>query len=186
MDTSAVGPPTAGSSAASGLAGPSTSSSSTINKKTSNNFTTNGMKSRAGPGSTSGTATAKKLVIKNFSTPKLPDNYLESTWELLREAVVAIQTSRPISTPLEELYHVVENLCSHKMGAKLYSNLEALVCGHVKVNINQFPEGMDVLTFLKSIDNCWQSHCRQMVCLHFVFSYFHQINQFLLLFNYSS
>ncbi len=36
----------------------------------------------------------------------------ERSWEKLRNAVLAIQTSRPISTSLEELYQMVENLSS--------------------------------------------------------------------------
>lgn len=106
---------------------------------------------------------AKKLVIKNFEKPKLPENYLEHTWDRLKEAVIAIQTSRPISTPMEELYQAVENLCSHKMAAQLYTNLESLCVLHVQLNICQFEEDMDSLSFLKLLDGCWQDHCRQMV-----------------------
>lgn len=53
----------------------------------------------------------------------LPDNYQEETWEKLKEAVIAIQTSKSIRYCFEELYHAVENMCSHKMAATLYSNL---------------------------------------------------------------
>jgi len=123
-----------------------------------------GMTSANKPGS------AKKLVIKNFVKPNLPENYLEQTWDRLREAVIAIQTSKPISTPLEELYQAVENLCSHKMATQVYSNLESLCMKHVKDNISQFESDMDSLMFLKTLDNCWQNHCRQMVsipcCIH--------------------
>lgn len=47
--------------------------------------------------------------------PNLPENYQETTWCKLREAVVAIQTSRSIDYSLEELYQAVENMCSHKV-----------------------------------------------------------------------
>lgn len=86
-------------------------------------------------------ATTKKLVIKNFKSmftvlssslvitsvtsgnkckyfagkPNLPENYQETTWSKLREAVVAIQTSKAIAYSLEELYQAVENMCSHKV-----------------------------------------------------------------------
>ena len=117
------------------------------------------------PGSGSGGSMlgAKKLVIKNFDKPKLPDNYGDITWAKLSLAVRAIQTSTRISTPLEELYQAVENLCSHKMAPKLYENLQALCVEHVQQNINQFSEDMDRMTFLKTINSCWQSHCDQMV-----------------------
>lgn len=106
---------------------------------------------------------AKKLVIKNFERPRLPDDYATITWDKLRHAVIAIQTSQRIDTPLEELYQAVENLCSHKMAATLYDNLVHLCVDHVKHNIGQFSEEMDQMTFLKCINSCWQNHCDQMV-----------------------
>ncbi|CAN0354362.1 unnamed protein product, partial [Ectocarpus sp. 13 AM-2016] len=52
--------------------------------------------------------------------PKLPEQFEDSTWEMLKRAVVAIQTKQPIDTSREELYRAVEDLCVHKMGANLY------------------------------------------------------------------
>ena len=105
----------------------------------------------------------KKLIIANFSKPKLPDNYCDVTWDKLKAAVIAVQTSQPISTPLMELYQAVENLCSHRMAAKLYANLEQLCTSHVKSMIDQFCEEMDRIQFLRLINRCWLNHCNQMV-----------------------
>ncbi|XP_055374135.1 cullin-4B isoform X2 [Condylostylus longicornis] len=116
----------------------------------------------------------KKIVIKNFKTkPTLPDNYSEKTWEKLQEAVVAIQTSKPIAYSLEELYQAVENMCSHKMDAQLYSKLAALTENHVKSNIEPFTtsESMDKLVFLKKINGWWQSFCQQMIMMRSIFLY---------------
>ncbi|RWS29109.1 cullin-4A-like protein [Leptotrombidium deliense] len=114
--------------------------------------------------------TAKKIVIKNFEKPKLPVEYLPKTWDKLQEAVVAIQTSKNISTPLEELYKAVENLCSHKAAAQLYDYLQSLCEKHVKYNVNQFINSdTDSLMFLKLLDNCWQAHCRQMIMIRSIF-----------------
>ncbi|CAH3951967.1 cullin-4A [Pieris brassicae] len=118
-------------------------------------------------------ATAKKLVIKNFkSKPNLPENYQETTWSKLREAVIAIQTSKSIDYSLEELYQAVENMCSHKMASQLYVNLTNLVEGHVKSNIEQFlSESMDRQVFLKRMNDCWKAHCRQMIMIRSIFLY---------------
>ena len=70
--------------------------------------------------------------------PNLPDNYKESTWEKLKEAVEAIHASKSISSSLEELYKAVENLCSHNMSQVLYEKLREVCESHVKSNINQF------------------------------------------------
>ena len=73
-----------------------------------------------------------------LAKPTLPENYQEKTWEKLKAAVVAIQTSTPITYFLEELYQAVENMCSHKMDSTLYVNLTGLTENHVKANIKPF------------------------------------------------
>ncbi|KAG7205670.1 hypothetical protein KM043_007620 [Ampulex compressa] len=116
---------------------------------------------------------ARKLVIKNFKNkPKLPENYQEQTWEKLQEAVVAIQTSKSIRYSLEELYQAVENMCNHKMASTLYVKLTRLTESHVEANIEQFlAESMDRHIFLKKMNECWQSHCRQMIMIRSIFLY---------------
>ncbi|XP_062856577.1 cullin-4B [Trichomycterus rosablanca] len=114
---------------------------------------------------------AKKLVIKNFKEkPKLPENYTHETWQKLKEAVEAIQNSTSIKYNLEELYQAVENLCSHKISAKLYNQLRAVCEDHIKAQIEQFREdSLDSVLFLKKIDKCWQDHCRQMIMIRSIF-----------------
>lgn len=113
----------------------------------------------------------KKIVIKNFrAKPTLPENYQEHTWQKLRAAVVAIQTSTPIEYSLEELYQAVENMCSHKMDSQLYVNLTALAEQHVKANITPFlAESVDKLVYLKKMNECWQSHCQQMIMIRSIY-----------------
>ncbi|XP_036403609.1 cullin-4B [Megalops cyprinoides] len=114
---------------------------------------------------------AKKLVIKNFKEkPKLPENYTDETWQKLKEAVEAIQNSTSIKYNLEELYQAVENLCSHKISAKLYKQLRVVCEDHIKAQIHQFREdALDSVLFLKKIDKCWQDHCRQMIMIRSIF-----------------
>ncbi|KAG8192285.1 hypothetical protein JTE90_002110 [Oedothorax gibbosus] len=116
------------------------------------------------PGST------KKLVIKNFAKPTLPENYKQQTWEKLKNAVVAIQKSKSISTSQEELYQAVENLCSNNMASFLYDGLKDLCEVHIKANVDQFlPESMDSFQFLKLMNEFWQAHCRQMIMIRSIF-----------------
>ncbi|XP_024139562.1 cullin-4B [Oryzias melastigma] len=133
----------------------------------------NGLTKTAGSGtfSSSKPGAAKKLVIKNFrEKPKLPENYTQETWQKLREAVEAIQNSTSIKYNLEELYQAVENLCSHKVSAKLYKQLRAACEDHIKAQIDQFREdALDSVLFLKKIDKCWQDHCRQMIMIRSIF-----------------
>ncbi|XP_027864536.1 cullin-4B [Xiphophorus couchianus] len=133
----------------------------------------NGLTKTAGSGtfSSSKPGAAKKLVIKNFrEKPKLPENYTQETWQKLKEAVEAIQNSTSIKYNLEELYQAVENLCSHKISAKLYKQLRTVCEDHIKAQIDQFREdALDSVLFLKKIDKCWQDHCRQMIMIRSIF-----------------
>lgn len=133
----------------------------------------NGLTKSAGSAtfSNSKPGAAKKLVIKNFKEkPKLPENYTNETWQKLKEAVEAIQNSTSIKYNLEELYQAVENLCSHKISAKLYKQLRVVCEDHIKAQIDQFREdALDSVLFLKKIDKCWQDHCRQMIMIRSIF-----------------
>lgn len=43
---------------------------------------------------------------------------------------------------------------------------------HVKANIEEFTgNSMDRLVFLKKMNDCWQSHCRQMIMIRSIFLY---------------
>lgn len=73
-----------------------------------------------------------------LAKPQLPPNYQETTWQKLKDAVIAIQTSKPISTSQEELYNAVQNLCSNKMAQFLYTSLHSLCESHVRDSVKQF------------------------------------------------
>lgn len=115
----------------------------------------------------------KKLVIKNFKTsPKLPDNYEAQTWKNLHDAVVAIQTSTSIEQSLEELYQGVENLCNYGLATRIYEDLARITKQHVCDNVDQFlGESMDRQIFLKKMNDCWLSHCRQMIMIRSIYLY---------------
>lgn len=124
----------------------------------------------------------RKIVTKFFfflifidlftAKPVLPDNYQKNTWDKLQEAVIAIQTSTSIAYSLEELYQAVENMCNHKMDSQLYTKLTALTESHVKSNIKLFfSESTDKLVYLKKMNDCWQSHCEQMIMIRSIFLY---------------
>ncbi|CAL8119031.1 unnamed protein product [Orchesella dallaii] len=116
---------------------------------------------------------AKKLVIKNFrEKPKLPEDYHAETWKKLKEAVVAIQSSTPISYCLEELYQAVENMCSYQKASQLYENLREVIEQHVKETVEPYIRGVqDRKIFLKEMEACWQAHCRQMIMIRSIFLY---------------
>jgi len=118
-----------------------------------------------------GSPAAKKLVIKNLKVkPALPENFQERSVDKLKRAVVAIQTSEAIDVSLEELYQAVEDLCSHGMAERVYASLKNLIELHVQESVKQFlGESLDKLVFMKRMNECWSSHCRQMIMTRSIF-----------------
>ncbi len=110
-------------------------------------------------------------VIKNLkSKPVLPDQFETRAVEKLKRAVTAIQQQRPIDASLEELYGAVENLCVHGFADRVYANLKSLVEHHVQESVKPFlGESLDKLIFMKRMNECWSSHCRQMIMTRSIF-----------------
>ena len=57
----------------------------------------------------------------------------------------------------------MENMCSHKMAAKLYDSLRVELEGHVTSLSPVFREEIDDLQFLIVVDKQWRDHCQHMV-----------------------
>ena len=114
---------------------------------------------------------AKKLVIKNLKPkPVLPENFQAKAVDKLQNAVKAIQTAQPIDASLEELYQAVEALCSHGMASEVYAQLKSLIEAHVQDSLKHFTgESLDKLIFMKQMNECWSSHCRQMIMTRSIF-----------------
>lgn len=115
----------------------------------------------------------KKLVIKPFKTqPKLPENYEQSTWLKLKNAVSDVHEKVATAISKEELYRAVEDLCMHKLSAKIYENLRKECEIHItKVVESLVGQTSDHSTFLGIVDNVWRDHIDQMGTIRNIFLY---------------
>jgi len=120
----------------------------------------------------------KNIVIKtkkglpNSTFSQIPDIYQDVAWTSLEETVDAIQNSRSIETVQEILFQMVANLCEKTLqcGPLLYNKLKSLIEAHVKANLVQFQaESIDPVVFLKMINDCWLTHCQQMIRIRSIF-----------------
>ncbi|RUS21786.1 hypothetical protein BC937DRAFT_91460 [Endogone sp. FLAS-F59071] len=115
----------------------------------------------------------KKLVIKNFKVkPRLPENYETEAWTKLQTAVHAIHQSQPVSDSLEALYKACENLCHHKLADSLYDRLQTECELYIKAQLEVLrSKNLAKEIYLEAINNCWLSHCRQMIMIRSIFLY---------------
>lgn len=131
-----------------------------------------GAAGRAGGGAASGGA-QRKLVIRPLKRVALPADFEESSWRKLQAAVWAVQGKRAVSSSLEELYRAVEDLCLHKLGAKLYGLLQAECSAHVASLLAELATrtGLAPPAFLAAAQRTWDDHCSQMLLIRQIFLY---------------
>lgn len=64
----------------------------------------------------------------------------------------------------------MENLCSHGMAEEVYAQLKKLIEEHVQESVAPFlGESLDKLIFMKKMNECWSSHCTQMIMTRSIF-----------------
>ena len=107
-----------------------------------------------------------KITIEPLAVaPKLPDNFEENTWAELKAAVDAVHSKEPISTSMEHLYRMVEDLCIHKMAERIYGRLEEACDKHIQSQLGglaAMEEALDPVAFLEHMASCWSDHCKQV------------------------
>lgn len=121
----------------------------------------------------------KKLVIRGFARkPKVPEDFETSTWNHLREAIVAIFRPDDVTDgtkikSYQELYSGVENLCIHKMSKRLHKRLESELNDLIAKEVVSIPANSNSMeTFLKSVDQTWRHYVRSMSLIRSIFMYF--------------
>ena len=86
---------------------------------------------------------------------ELPPNYQDQSWDKLRLCVQAVFDQKPISYMFEELYHTVENMCSHGLATVLYHNLETECKLHIESVVRTFQKyPMSLLFFYPLCMSC--------------------------------
>lgn len=116
---------------------------------------------------------AKKLVIRNFrkrASDAMHGAQIDESWNLLEEAIIAIQKKRKANTTFEQLYHTVENLCNFGYATEIYNKLRDCILNHVKSGLTGLNEHFDAaVLFLQRLNCLWLEHCEQMVMIRSVF-----------------
>lgn len=117
-----------------------------------------------------------RQVIRPFKEkPKLPENYEDDSWYKLQMAIDAVAAKQPYIFSREELYGLVENLCIHKMAARLYQRLHD-ECERHAIKIldallaQSATMGSDEL-FLDAVTAAWQDFYEMMYTIRAIFLY---------------
>lgn len=118
-------------------------------------------------------STKKQLVIKlNKGKPKLPTNFEENTWAILKSAITAIFLKQPDPCDSEKLYQAVNDLCLHKMAGSLYERIQKECEVHISTRLQSLVgQSPDLVVFLSSVEKYWQDFCDQMLTIRSIALY---------------
>uniref|UniRef100_H3G975 Cullin family profile domain-containing protein n=1 Tax=Phytophthora ramorum TaxID=164328 RepID=H3G975_PHYRM len=119
-------------------------------------------------------AKKKKMTIKPFKvTPKLPESFEEDTWKALEAAVHSVHAKHMSALSREELYRSVEDMCTWKMAARLYTRLEETCAVHIRERVEDLVQytGGDMNLFLEAVHRLWEDHCEDMLVIRTIFLY---------------
>ncbi|XP_063696703.1 cullin-3-like [Culicoides brevitarsis] len=122
------------------------------------------------------TATKKegKMRIRAFPMT-MDEKYVESIWNLLKNAIQEIQKKNNSGLSFEELYRNAYTMVLHKHGERLYLGLKEVVTQHLEAKVRQ-----DVLrcmhnNFLQTLNQAWNDHQTSMVMIRDILMYMDRV-----------
>ncbi|EFO23722.1 hypothetical protein LOAG_04763 [Loa loa] len=117
---------------------------------------------------------AKKLIIHGFKQRPLckENDPFEAKWRPLEEAVVSIQKKKKAETSLEQLYEIVEFLCTNSAAVKIYNKLKTCIFSYIVEELHILLDVSDSTSlFLQNLNVLWLEYCEQLINIRSVFLY---------------
>lgn len=111
-------------------------------------------------GSIKSSNNTKKIVIKNKCS-KFEGCVKENDIMVLENAVKMIHRSSNLNVTYEDLYRIVENLCTHNMKDDVYYNLYNTVENYLKFQLNTLNCEDDQQQFLDGLNKLWTEFCQR-------------------------
>ncbi|KAF7243143.1 Cullin-3 [Varanus komodoensis] len=122
-----------------------------------------------------GEALLREPSVKEIRRMTMDEKYVNSIWDLLKNAIQEIQRKNNSGLSFEELYRNAYTMVLHKHGEKLYTGLREVVTEHL---INKVRE--DVLNslnnnFLQTLNQAWNDHQTAMVMIRDILMYMDRV-----------
>lgn len=105
----------------------------------------------------------------------MDEKYVESIWNLLRNAIQEIQKKNNSGLSFEELYRNAYTMVLHKHGERLYTGLKEVVTSHLELQVRE-----DVLkcvnnNLLQRLNAVWNDHQTSMVMIRDILMYMDRV-----------
>jgi len=116
----------------------------------------------------------QKMRIRAFPIT-MDERYVDSIWQLLKNAIQEIQKKNNSGLSFEELYRNAYTMVLHKHGEKLYNGLKEVVSQHLDNKVRA-----DVLAslsnnFLGVLNAAWSDHQTSMVMIRDILMYMDRV-----------
>lgn len=115
-----------------------------------------------------------KMRIRAFPMT-MDEKYVQTIWNLLKNAIQEIQKKNNSGLSFEELYRNAYTMVLHKHGERLYSGLKEVVTDHLVMKVRA-----DVLAslrnnFLQTLNQAWNDHQTSMVMIRDILMYMDRV-----------
>ncbi|XP_014674354.1 PREDICTED: cullin-3-A-like [Priapulus caudatus] len=115
-----------------------------------------------------------KMRIRAFPMT-MDERYVDSIWQLLKNAIQEIQKKNNSGLSFEELYRNAYTMVLHKHGERLYTGLRDVVNEHLVNKVK-----LDVMTslnnnFLQTLNQAWNDHQTSMVMIRDILMYMDRV-----------
>lgn len=110
-------------------------------------------------------------VLPYQARAPVDSNFVEQTWQRLRDAIVQIQRHNESSLSFEELYRCAYNLILHKRGARLYAGLQELLTEEADRIAERALAAIQSPDFVQVVLRAWQEHVLVMQMIRDILLY---------------
>jgi cullin 3 len=103
------------------------------------------------------------------------DGHVDTTWRLLKKAIVDILNKNNSGLSFEELYRNAYTMVLHKYGEKLYDGLKESVNTHLVDVVRPLILDAVNTNFLSKLIECWNDHTTAMVMIRDIVMYLDRV-----------
>ncbi|CAB4067202.1 CUL3 [Lepeophtheirus salmonis] len=110
-----------------------------------------------------------------MSNEEQHSSFVETIWNLLKEAIQEIQRKNNSGLSFEELYRNAYTMVLHKHGEKLYNGLRDVVTQHLESKVRVDVLGSLNNNFLQTLNAAWNDHQTSMVMIRDILMYMDRV-----------
>ena len=115
------------------------------------------------------------FYFKMIFQKTMDEKYVNTIWQMLKNAIQEIQKKNNSGLSFEELYRYAYTMVLNKYGEKLYTGLKEVVTEHLVYKVRQDVLGSLNNNFLFMLNQAWNDHQTAMVMIRDILMYMDRV-----------